>query len=126
MTDARGWIAVRNGDVYCAPLCGGGCKYDAFLRAIKDGDKLAVQCGKGYTRVVHENLGWHFHAVSSSGHMKVYRDGHRKYSALLGALGPGGAYIGRGTTAKTAIADALNNAIAHKDRLEGWIKGGQQ
>lgn len=116
-----GWTPIKNGEEYCSPLCGGKCTYSAYLRAIENGDKLASQAGKGYTRVVRENVGWHFSAIDSSGHMKVYRDGNRNYSALFGGLGPGGIYTGRGSTAKSAIIDAINKAKKHRDTIDKYL-----
>ena len=118
------WTPIRRGGIYCSPLCGGGCTYAAFVKAIKDGDILATQCGPGYTRHVHENLGWHFGAISPCRRMFVTKGGTRAFTAYLGAKDSySGHYVGRGTTPRLAIQDAINVCKADLERIGAYIVG---
>lgn len=53
------WQAIRRGPIYCAPRCGGGCTWEAYQRAQRDGAWLAKRLGDGWVVEVWENLGWH-------------------------------------------------------------------
>lgn len=60
----KGWEAVRNGDIYCAPRCGGKCTRDDYTHACDEAATLAAimteATGLDWTPRVHENLGWHY------------------------------------------------------------------
>lgn len=59
-----GWTPVENGDRYCSPSCGRGCTKAEFELAEARANALARQLGPGWTPVLKENLGWHYHVVS--------------------------------------------------------------
>lgn len=63
---------VRSGGLYCAPWCGGGCTWAAFLAATKTSDLLAKKMGCGWTARVWENLGWHWEVRSPGGHIIIW------------------------------------------------------
>ena len=120
----RDWTARRSGALYCAPACGGGCTWEAYQEAKRQGQALAKACGPGYKSVVHENLGWYFRAVSPCERIQVFKYG-KEYHAGLGDAGEVamryvGAYF---SNPKKAIADVI--AVAKADlalivaRLEG-------
>lgn len=56
------WEPVLDGDIYCAPACGGKCRYEDFLRASRKAEALCARLGRKWKPVVHENLGWHYRA----------------------------------------------------------------
>jgi hypothetical protein len=54
------WTPKLQGDVFCSPACGGGCKKADFDRANEVAKALASMMGHGWAPRVWENLGWHF------------------------------------------------------------------
>ena len=59
------WTPIRNGKIYCSPACGRGCTWAEHEHAVAEGKKLVGRLkGKGWHAVIHENLGWHYKAVS--------------------------------------------------------------
>jgi hypothetical protein len=86
------WTAVRNGATYCAPACGGGCTWSAFMKASHAARKLAKRLGRGWKPRVWENLGWHFEVVRGPLRIHQYQHGTgpRYYrSAFCPDGGPG-------------------------------------
>lgn len=114
------WTPKRTGAIYCAPACGSGCTWDAHQKAVRDAARLAKECGPGYTPRVNENLGWHFSATHSSNCCTVYRDG-KYYMAMIGPDQPGGRWVGRGPTAKDAVADGVRRAKAELDGIKAVV-----
>lgn len=79
------WKPKLNGNIYCAPACGGGCKKAAYDKAVADADALVAKMrGAGWRPVVFENSGWHYHAVS--GPVQVYpsKNGKEQFWAMIG------------------------------------------
>lgn len=72
MTDNRDWIPVRNGDTYCSPACGRGCTYSEYEFAVEKAKEISKLIG--WHPSVHENLGWHYKSVSTSGNYTMYTD----------------------------------------------------
>jgi hypothetical protein len=109
------WKAVHRGEIYCAPACGGGCTYAAFLKANADAARLCETLDRttgsnGWTPRVSENIGWHYSAISPCGRLKVHPEtcppesGPRYYSAFLGAAGEcGGTWSESGKTPAKAV-----------------------
>lgn len=54
------WTPRAEGDGFCAPACGGGCRHIAFIRAVRESRDLARRMGAGWQPDVWENLGWHY------------------------------------------------------------------
>lgn len=115
------WIAVRRGDIYCAPACGGGCTHAAFVKANADAKNLCAELEqttgiKGWTTHVWENLGWHHKAVSSCGRVKVhpFGDGSKGATAFLGAAdSPGGKWAEQASTPAAAVRKVM--AVAQRE-----------
>jgi len=116
MSAALSWKPIRVGVAYCSPACGGGCTYAEYLAAIKKGDALAAKCGPGYTRRVHENLGWHFCAEFKS--IRVYQHTSKNFWASVNGL-----YSGSASTPKQAIANAIQAARFHRDQITALLRG---
>lgn len=78
------WKPRRNGEMYCAPACGGKCTYVAYLKAESEGRrvKLMLDNPHGWKVMVHENLGWHVHLQKRG--LSLHWDDHamRTYSLL--------------------------------------------
>lgn len=122
----RDWTAKRNGVIYCAPACGGGCTWAAYQEATKNAAALAKKCSSGYTPYVHENLGWHFAAISPCRQIYVGDYGGKgdRYTALFGERDShGGRWVGRGRTANAAIARAIQAARAEMDGIGAMLSG---
>lgn len=49
-----------DGDIYCSPACGCGCKKAAFDQASESAQAIAKLLGQGWEPKVWENCGWHF------------------------------------------------------------------
>lgn len=109
------WKAIRSpsGNIYCAAACGAGCTWVKYQRAVADAAVLAAECGDEYTPRVHENLGWHFSALSACGRFYVIKHAADRYSAFLGeAFSYTGRWTGSGKTAKAALKNAVNHCKA--------------
>lgn len=132
------WKVVRNGDTYCAPGCGGGCKYAAFELATQRATELATRLGPKWKPRVHENLGWHYWAMSSCGRIRVneyWNIPHNDhlveklatlvpnyYRALMNTHGgAGGRWTASADTPEEAIRAALGAAQSERDELVGAL-----
>lgn len=66
---------VRKGGIYCAPWCGGGCTWAAYVLATERAEalaqRLALTVGGEWKTRVHENLGWHASVLGAGGHLYV-------------------------------------------------------
>ncbi len=124
------WKAVRRGDTYCAPACGGGCTIHAFNQATTNAQSLADGLGNGWKPHVWENLGWHYSAISPDGRIKVhpFGSGLKGYTAFIGLDSSGGGkWTGQHRFPKTAIKKAmaevraesaiLNEVVAMCDKM---------
>jgi hypothetical protein len=81
-----GWKPVRRGDIYCAPACGCGCTYQAYLRAVAAAKKLAKEL-PGFKPHVWENVGWHYSVVAHGGRVSVYNN-FGSYNVLASLVNP--------------------------------------
>lgn len=123
---AKQMVAVRRGDIYCAPFCGLGCTYKMFLDAKAGAKKLVAQLGKGWKPHVWENLGWHYSAISKDGRIKVhthkYGNRPRDYTAFLGSAdSAGGRWAEHGTTPKAALRAVLRRALDEKQEVDEMV-----
>jgi hypothetical protein len=66
------FTAIRRGEIYCAPFCGGRCTWAAFEVATARAEGLAKQLGAGWVPVVWENLGWHAKVIGLGGRLHVH------------------------------------------------------
>lgn len=67
---------VKNGiRCYCSRACGGDCRYAAYTLAVANSKRLVKSLGKGWKAIVHENLGWHFHAIHTETKASMHRHG---------------------------------------------------
>ena len=102
----RSWKAVRRGDVYCAPACGGGCTHAAYMQAQLGGERLARRLGPGFKPEVWENLGWHYCAVSKGNHSLGVDQGSL---AVKVAMGNHSTNVQLGNVSLKAEAGAISN-----------------
>lgn len=117
--------AVRNGDVYCAPWCGGGCTWKAFQKATRDAQMLCDELGDGWVPDVSENLGWHYKAVC--GVLEVSPTiWNGKVSSYTCFVQTNPQFIGDGKTAKRALQDAGNQFNAVVDALMSSLSQAKQ
>jgi len=133
-TKTLSWKAIRRGDIYCAPGCGGGCKYAAFELATQRATELAARLGPKWKIRVHENLGWHYSVHSPCGRINVreyWRTPHSDhlvetlatlvpdhYTAYLNTDGgSGGRWTASADTPEEAIRAALESAQNERDTL---------
>jgi hypothetical protein len=65
------WTPIRRGKIYCSPGCGRGCTVAEHDEAVAAGERLVHRLkGKGWHAIIHENMGWHYRAVS--GPVSIY------------------------------------------------------
>ena len=118
--------AVRDGDTYCAPACGHGCTVDEYFDAKRDGSNLARRLGEDWSYRVWENLGWHYHATSSCGRLKVsaWSNGEG-FTAFLGEPGQGlgGRWAKHAATPEQAVYDVVAEAHCAFDEIADLLEG---
>jgi hypothetical protein len=114
------WKAVRRGDIYCAPACGGNCTWSAYQSAKRSAARIVKKLGTGWKPYVHENMGWHYCAKSADdGQTSVYRH-HDKpgYWASIHGL-----WIGEGETPLAAVKHAASKARARREVITKILSG---
>jgi hypothetical protein len=62
-TKISNWNPILDGDNYCSPACGCGCKLADYKAAVEAADLLVKTLGEGWMPIVWENLGWHYEAM---------------------------------------------------------------
>jgi hypothetical protein len=60
------WTPKLNGEIFCAPACGFGCKKLDFDRVTERATALAKKLGDGWRPRVWENGGWHFEVTKGA------------------------------------------------------------
>lgn len=124
------WKPVRHGDVYCSPLCGGGCRIEAYERAVDVSNKIAADLGPGWKGRVWENLGWHASVISPCRRIRISlltlpRD--TDYMAFLGPVDEydtcSGKWAESGRTPREAITNVLNAAKRDLGLITETIEG---
>ena len=117
-----GWTPILSADgvYYCSRRCGGGkfCKKADYDRAVSDAAALAARMGPGWTPYVHENLGWHYKAVS--GPDKIYEYGNGRFSAWIET--PVKQFIVHADDPHDALGFAKQAARTHIARIEEHLK----
>lgn len=113
-----GWKPILHGEKYCSPLCGGGCTKAAYDQAVLDADALVARLkGTGWKPVIHENLGWHYRAVS--GPVQVYPTNlPGKFWCMIGSepkdsMGGSGLWTPQNTPSFKDPNRAVRNALSH-------------
>ena len=88
------WEPVRNGDTYCSPACGRGCKYNDYQATLNKANDVARIMGHGWTAKVWENLGWHWEVISSGKNIHIkpsnYKGLDNRYRANISERGSAG------------------------------------
>jgi ribosome-associated translation inhibitor RaiA len=70
------WTPVLNGDVYCSPACGCGCKKAAYDKAVESANTLAATLGHGWEPNVWENCKWYYQVTKGDVTVTLERDGY--------------------------------------------------
>lgn len=123
------WKAIRRGDHYCAPACGGGCTWTQYQHARLMGSVLATRLSetsglKTWKAHVWENLGWHWSAVSSCGRIKVHQHSGASFTAFLGKPGsPGGQWAVHGSTPRQSVSRVVAQAQSQLSEIGATIAG---
>ena len=103
------WKPVRRGPVYCAPACGAGCTYAAFLKATRLAALMAAKLGTRWKPRVWENMGWHYSAVATfadGSRAEIYpgsRPGERPWCSLHAGGERGRQFHANGRTPRAAL-----------------------
>lgn len=133
-----GWTPVRNGDIYCSPLCGMGCTHEAFLTAHNRANLLCKRLDrttkiKGWTKRVWENLGWHYSAISPCGRIKLHTHHfaankvHKAFISYTAFLGDkdssGGTWAEHGDTPAEAVKKVIAVAKAQLAKIDAVLNG---
>lgn len=100
--------------VYCAPACGGGCKKIDYKRAHRAANALVRRLGKGWTKRVWENLGWHYEA-RSGGCSVAASPFEPPFVALFGR------FVARATTPGAAVRAVMTQALDDATALQAAI-----
>lgn len=111
---ARDWTPRLNGDTYCSPACGMGCKKSAYDDAHRKALALARRMtGKAWIIRVWENLGWHY---------EIYREGPGIHCSISERFNPDGSVtytvyfngrkqiITKGDDPNAALSEAVQEA----------------
>lgn len=69
------WTPKLNGEIYCSPACGFGCKKADFDRAFALANALAVNLGPGWQPKVWENGGWYWEVKKGAATVSPEEDG---------------------------------------------------
>lgn len=112
------WKAVKKGKIFCSPGCGRGCTWEEYQIAWEKGKALAERLGFSWTAVVHENLGWHYKAVSKCGRLEVWGRPLGFSASFLG-----GRWIGSGKTPEKAVLAAIRQAKDYSQWLLNRLEG---
>lgn len=131
MTGVRplSWKPRWRGAVYCSPACGSGCLRSEYNRAVKAADKLAAELGQGWTPRVHENLRWHYSAVSKCGRLKVSPAGRTRagrvasWFALFGEPGIGGRWSATRKSPRAAVRAVIADGLAELQMITALFRG---
>ncbi len=110
------WVAIRRGEIYCAPACGGKCTWAAYKKAQREAKAVASDLGRGWVDSVFENLGWHWHVINEDLSIDVSRGAWGGFHALIARR-----WSGHGPTPKLAIRTAVLDAIPELEELRGLV-----
>ncbi len=58
--DKLSWVPKMDGDVYCSPACGHGCRRRAYEAAVIAAYELSAELGNDWMPEVWEGDGWHW------------------------------------------------------------------
>lgn len=125
------WKPRRRGNIYCAPACGNGCTLDEYRQARKNAKTLAASLGPKWIPRVHENLGWHYSALSPCGRLYVTPSFYASpgesatisYHAFLGEpFSYSGTWCGSGQTAKAAVRNVIFISKHELTRIKALLK----
>lgn len=123
------WEPVKRGRTYCSPGCGWGCTTVEYNHAKRAGEKLAKRMGKGWTVRVHENMGWHYTAISPCDRFSVteyvWSSGPTTYTAFLGDKGSpcAGRYTAQAKSPKAALAEVVRVAVEDLAKFGAVLTG---
>lgn len=134
------WKAVRRGDIYCAPACGGGCTFAAYELAKWRATHLAQRLGPTWEIRLNENLGWHYSVKSPCGRINVNEYWSRpktdgivdqlatilpeSYMAFLNLNGKsGGRWTCAADTPEEAIREVIAMATGERDEIATMLEG---
>lgn len=118
------WKPVAGRDTLCAPGCGRGCTKKEHDRAVREGARLALSLGSGWSPEIWENLGWHWAAISPCGRIKVHPSSATGFHAFLGEPGcAGGRWAVYGKTARSSVRNVVRAARAELSKIGAMIEG---
>ena len=93
-------------------------------------EKLRAKLGAGWKVRLHENLGWHYNAVSPCGRIKVVESRYSGrcygYTAYLGEAAEDwciGYWAEHGDTPQAAIRNVISKAVAERDEITRRLVG---
>ncbi len=116
--NALSWDPVRDGETYCAPACGRGCRVDEFLAAHQLGLALRRQLGRTWDIEVFENLGWFVTLHSADRRLEV-SPSEVGYTAFLG----GHEFSAAAKTPLAAVAAVVALGKAAAARYAAMVEG---
>lgn len=129
------WKAKRNGDRYCAPVCGGGCTKQQYDVAVATAKSTIRQLkGKAWKFLVYENLGWHWKVVSGPVQIYPSSDKTGRFWCMIGDTpkdcAGGAAFWTPGVKyfkdPNRAVRYALSYAQSYYDQLTETIEAAKQ
>lgn len=104
----KDWDPILKGATYCSRGCGRGCSVEEYTRATNNANEALRHLPPGWTKEVHENLGWWSYVVSPCGLITVSCKNYspRDYSAQIGTTN----FTGRSKSIRNAILLAIEQA----------------
>lgn len=118
------WTPILDGERYCAPRCGAGCKKADYDAAVEQAEALARRMGPQWAPRVWENFGWHWEIRAGNSHVSQRRDGD--FSAWVQVMDCGSnngtiQFIEYAETPEDALGFAVQAARGCISRIEGEL-----
>lgn len=77
-------ILSADGQHYCSPSCGRGCRKEWYDAAVRNALALAARMGDGWEPQVWENLGWHYRVTNGIGMITVNENKRAPFDPVSG------------------------------------------
>ncbi len=103
-----GWTPVRDGELYCSPLCGGGCTYASYEAAVLKAQEMCGQLGEGWKPAVFENMAWHAQVQKGVAQLSYSGSGNGSYVLTFGIKSELSQLSGQGDSPREAVHDAFS------------------
>ncbi|MDD2892552.1 MAG: hypothetical protein PHF20_01365 [Halothiobacillaceae bacterium] len=114
-SEGNEWVPVRDGNVFCAPACGAGCKYSDYQHAVNAAQAMINMLGHGWKPDIWENMGWHYRVFK--GKVEVSFDEHIGFTASIRIDCIFDAHSGVISECDIDARQAVEKVVARLDRI---------